>query len=169
MTGVATRMLNVDEYQRRVRDGRCFICRIVDGTHEFDHGEIWRDDQAIVFLNRYPTLRGYILVAPIEHKRSLTEDLVIDEYLALQRLVYRVGRAVSVVVPTERLYVLSLGSHQGNDHIHWHVAPLPPGTPYPEQQYHSLMIEKSGYIDMSALDRAALAAEIRAAMAESSV
>lgn len=108
------------------------------------------------FLNRYPALRGYALVAPIEHKRFLINDLDIDEYIAVQRLVYRVGRAVSAVVPTERLYVLSLGSNQGNDHIHWHVAPLPPGTPYSEQQYHSLMLETSGYITMSDEEHASL-------------
>ncbi len=158
-------MLDIGAYERQARSGRCFICQIVDGTHEFAHGEVWRDDHAIVFLNRYPTLRGYTLVAPIEHERSLINDLDIDEYLAVQRLVYRVGRAVSAVVPTERLYVLSLGSNQGNDHIHWHVAPLPPGTPYSEQQYHSLMFEASGHIAMPEEEHASLAAKMRAALA----
>ncbi len=46
----------------------------------------------------------------------------------------RVPHAVS----TERLYGLSLGSHGGNAHVHWHVAPLPPGVPYREQQYAAL-------------------------------
>ena len=29
---------------------------------------------------------------------------------------------------------MSLGSQSGNRHVHWHVAPLPPGVPYQEQQ-----------------------------------
>jgi diadenosine tetraphosphate (Ap4A) HIT family hydrolase len=163
---VDRRILDIDEYEHRVRGDRCFVCQVVDGTDEFAHGEIWRDEKAIAFLNRYPTLRGYALVAPIEHKRSLAEDLDIDEYLELQSLVYRVGRAVSAVVPTERLGVLSLGSSQGNDHIHWHIAPLPPETPYSEQQYHSLMVETSGYIAMSEQERAGLAAEVRSALTD---
>jgi diadenosine tetraphosphate (Ap4A) HIT family hydrolase len=161
---VDRRVLDIASYEQQARSGRCFICQIVDGTHDFAHGEVWRDDTAIVFLNRYPTLRGYTLVAPLGHKRSLIDDLDIDEFLAMQRLVYRVGRAVSSVVPTERLYVLSLGSNQGNDHIHWHVAPLPPGTPYSDQHYHSLMVETSGYIAMSEQEHASLAAEMRAAL-----
>ena len=40
------------------------------------------------------------------------------------------GRAICAAVPTERLYVLSLGSKQGNSHVHWHLAPLPPGVPF---------------------------------------
>jgi hypothetical protein len=47
----------------------------------------------------------------------------------LQEVVYGVAQALGTVVPCERMYVLSLGSQQGNSHIHWHVAPLPPGTP----------------------------------------
>jgi diadenosine tetraphosphate (Ap4A) HIT family hydrolase len=43
--------------------------------------------------------------------------------------VHTVALAINHVVPTERTYVLSMGSMQGNSHIHWHVAPLPPGVP----------------------------------------
>ena len=71
---------------------------------------------------------------------------------------------VSAVVPTERLYVLSLGSNEGNDHVHWHVAPLPPGTPYAEQQFAALMVERAGYLELSEQEHAELAAEIRGAM-----
>jgi len=28
-----------------------------------------------------------------------------------------------------RVYILSLGSQQGNKHVHWHSAPLPFGVP----------------------------------------
>jgi diadenosine tetraphosphate (Ap4A) HIT family hydrolase len=92
---------------------------------------IYEDARVLVFLNRYPTQRGYTLVCP---RRHVVGDLAEAEYLRLQQWVFRVGRAVQQVVPTERLYVLSLGSQQGNRHVHWHVAPLPPGVPYAEQQ-----------------------------------
>jgi diadenosine tetraphosphate (Ap4A) HIT family hydrolase len=58
-----------------------------------------------------------------------------QEYLSLQRLVYQVGEALRGELPTERLYIMSLGSQSGNRHVHWHVAPLPPGVPYAEQQF----------------------------------
>jgi diadenosine tetraphosphate (Ap4A) HIT family hydrolase len=31
--------------------------------------------------------------------------------------------------------LMSLGSQSGNRHVHWHVAPLPPGVPYEQQQF----------------------------------
>jgi len=148
-----------------VRAGPCFVCEIVDGRGKRPRQIVYRDDVAIAFLNRYPTLVGYCLVAPVAHREGVVDDFTEDEYLALQRVVRRVGRAVSRVVPTERLYVLSLGSRDGNAHVHWHVAPLPPGVPYDDQQLRSLMVETAGYHDIPLAEREDLAARIRRAVA----
>jgi len=78
----------------------------------------------------------------------------------LQHVVRRVARAVAAVLPTERMYCLSLGSQQGNAHLHWHIAPLPPGVPYHQQQYHALMAE-NGVLDVDDTTQAALASSIR--------
>jgi len=55
-----------------------------------------------------PSLLGTTLVAPRAHRDRVTADFGIEEYLALQRLVYRVGEAVRQEVPTERLYIMSM-------------------------------------------------------------
>ena len=78
----------------------------------------------------------------------------------MQRVVHRVARAVAATVPTERMYLLSLGSQQGNAHLHWHIAPLPPGVPYDQQQCYALMTE-NGVLDVDDVSQAALAARIR--------
>ena len=83
-----------------------------------------------------------------------------EEYLALQRVVHRVAGAVAAVVPVERMYCLSLGSQQGNAHLHWHVAPLPPGVPYDRQQYYALMAE-NGVLDVDDRSQTDLARAIR--------
>jgi diadenosine tetraphosphate (Ap4A) HIT family hydrolase len=67
------------------------------------------------------------------------------------------------VVPTERLYIFSLGSQQGNKHVHWHIAPLPPGIPYEGQQLNALKIE-NGILEISDEDMAWLVNLIRSAM-----
>jgi histidine triad (HIT) family protein/ATP adenylyltransferase len=58
------------------------------------------------------------------------------------------------------MYSLSLGSRQGNAHLHWHLAPLPPGVPYEQQQFHALMAE-NGVLAVGDVDQAALAQRIR--------
>jgi len=58
------------------------------------------------------------------------------------------------------MYLLSLGSQQGNAHLHWHIAPLPPGVPYHQQQFYALMIE-NGVLNVDDASQAALAKSIR--------
>jgi len=156
-----------DAYEQRVRadstGGRCFICSIANGERS-DHFVVFRDEVCVAFLARFPTLVGYTIVAPVEHRTGVVGSFTESEYVELQRRVHRLGSAISVSVPTERLYVLSLGSHQGNAHVHWHLAPLPPGVPYREQQFAALMTER-GQLDIPDDDLAALAARIRANVA----
>lgn len=154
----------IDVYLQRIQTGPCFTCGIVSGNADGNH-LIYQDDAAIVFLNKYPTLYGYMLVAPRQHREQVTSDFTLDEYLALQRIIYRVSEALRRVTPTERVYILSLGSQQGNCHVHWHVAPLPPGVPFREQQFEALQARK-GILQIPEEELIALAARIRQAMGE---
>jgi diadenosine tetraphosphate (Ap4A) HIT family hydrolase len=119
---------------RRALGDRCFICEMLADNPDYRHHVIYEDDTAIAFLNRFPVVAGYTLVAPKEHREQVTGDFDLSEFLALQSVVHRIGEAIRSVVPTERLYVLSLGSQDGNRHVHWHLVPLPPGVPFEEQQ-----------------------------------
>jgi diadenosine tetraphosphate (Ap4A) HIT family hydrolase len=127
------------------------------------HPVVYEDETAIAFLNRFPTLLGYTLVAPREHCEQVTGDFSEDEYAGLQRVIWRVGEALRAVLPCERLYVLSLGSQAANRHVHWHLAPLPPGVPLEEQQLAALDWS-GGVLDVSDADQADLAERIRGAL-----
>ncbi|GAA5184772.1 hypothetical protein GCM10023322_27010 [Rugosimonospora acidiphila] len=157
--------MDLDAYERRARGGECFICALVAGSPGSEHEIVHDDGEHLAFLSRYPTLYGYTLVAPRQHAELIHRDLDRPAYLRLQDVVYRVAQALEAMVPCERMYVLSLGSQQGNSHIHWHVAPLPPGTPYRQQQYRALMAEH-GIIAWDAAQAAALGARLRAALAD---
>lgn len=152
--------IDVDGYVERITGGPCFICEMVAGNPDYRHHVVYEDETAVVFLNKYPVLYGYTLVAPREHREGVTRDFSPEAYLALQGLVYRVSEAVSQVVPTERMYILSLGSQQGNSHVHWHVAPLPPGVPLEKQQCEALRLEE-GVLSLPEEEMASLAARIR--------
>lgn len=151
-------------YEQRARSGDCFICGFLRGDPGAEHELLYDDGPHVAFLGRYPTLRGQALVVPRRHVTDVVRDLTTAEYLALQSAVHTVARAINQVVPTERTYLLSLGSMQGNAHVHWQVAPLPPGTPYEQQQYHALMAEH-GILPQAPDEVARLGAAIRAALA----
>jgi diadenosine tetraphosphate (Ap4A) HIT family hydrolase len=148
----------LDEYLASAR-GACFVCEIVAGRDD-RHTVVYEDELAVAFLNRFPTVYGYVIVAPREHREHVTGDFGEDQYAAFQRVVHRVAEAVRRAVPTERLYLLSLGSQQGNRHVHWHVVPLPPGVPFEQQQLSALSWD-DGIIELSPQERNELADRIR--------
>jgi histidine triad (HIT) family protein/ATP adenylyltransferase len=147
-------------YERRSREGPCFVCAILAGHQDYFHHDVYEDAETIAFLSRYPTLLGHCLVAPKRHVENWVSDLDEEQFLAFQRTVHRIARAIAASVPTERMYSLSLGSRQGNAHLHWHIAPLPPGVPYRQQQLHALMSE-NGVLAVDESDQAHLARTIR--------
>lgn len=157
--------MDVAAYVRRSRTGPCFVCAMLAGDEGYEHEVVLDDGEFIAFLSRYPTVYGYLLVAPRRHAEHLFRDLTAQEYGRLWATVHRVGRALESVVPSERTYALSLGSQQGNPHIHIHVVPLPPGTPYERQQFHALMTE-NGVVSLTPDGTTELGAALRAALAE---
>jgi diadenosine tetraphosphate (Ap4A) HIT family hydrolase len=147
-------------YHKRIQQGPCFICQIIAANPENPHHIVYEDDVAIAFLDHYPTLYGHTLIAPKRHHEQVTADFTLEEYLQLQQRIYAVAQAVRAEVNAERVYVLSLGSQQGNAHVHWHIAPLPVGVPFEEQQLQALSWQ-NGILDISADEMALLAARIR--------
>jgi diadenosine tetraphosphate (Ap4A) HIT family hydrolase len=119
---------------------------------------LFEDAVAIAFLDKYPPLYGHTLVAPREHIEQVTAGFALEGYLALQERVYLVAEAVRQEVAAERVYLYSFGSNQGNAHVHWHVAPLPPGVPYRQQQ---LVAIRQDPLRIPEGERAALASRIR--------
>ena len=153
------RPFDVVAYADRGRRGPCFICAHLAG--DGPHREVYADEICVAFLNRYPTLRGYTLVAPRRHLVDVTGDRVLFRHLT--DVVHDVAEALKRVLPVERVYLLSLGSHQGNAHVHWHVAPLPPGVPYRRQQFHALMAEH-GVLEIPDPEQDALVRDLHGAI-----
>lgn len=158
----ARERFDLDAYLKEVTKG-CFICRLVQGDPALPlHHVIWQNDQAIAFLNRFPTVYGYTLVAPYLHREQVTGDFTLHQYLALQRVVHAVAEAVRLALKPERVYILSLGSQQANAHVHWHVVPCPPGIPFEQQQLTLINAKEQGILQLDDVEGEALAACLRA-------
>jgi histidine triad (HIT) family protein/ATP adenylyltransferase len=148
-------------YVERSRRGPCFVCAYLAGHPDYKHFPVHADEHVVAFLNRYPTLLGYTIVAPRAHVIDVTGDRAL--FRRVTDVVHDIAEALKAVVPTERIYLMSLGSHQGNAHVHWHVAPLPPGVPYERQQFHAVMAE-NGTLDVTQEEQGALAGRLRSAL-----
>jgi diadenosine tetraphosphate (Ap4A) HIT family hydrolase len=153
-----------DAYLKLIRSA-CFICEMLAGNPDYPHHVAYRDAEVVIFLSKFPWMLGHVLVAPVAHREHVVADFTMEEYLALQRIVHVTGQALTELLPTERFYVLSLGSQQGTRHVHWHLVPLPPGVPYERQQVVALSRDR-GYALIEPETMAQLAAGIGARLSQ---
>jgi diadenosine tetraphosphate (Ap4A) HIT family hydrolase len=149
--------LDLAAHVERSRHGPCFVCAYLGGHRDYAHVPVFADEHVVAFLSRYPTLLGYTIVAPRAHIVDVTGDRAL--FRRVMDVVHDVAEALKATVPTERIYLMSLGSHEGNAHVHWHVAPLPAGVPYERQQFHAVMAE-NGILDITHEEQRALAGRL---------
>ncbi|MFD4974588.1 HIT family protein [Streptomyces sp. NPDC058424] len=156
--------MDLEAYTARTRNGPCFVCSFLAGDPDYGHETVFEDQDHVAFLDRWPTVPGKVLVAPKAHIEHVVRDLDEAAYLRLMRVVREVALAVESVCRSERTYLYSLGSQRGNAHLHWHIAALPAGVPYEQQQFHALMTE-NGVLPVAPQEAAETAARLRAAIA----
>ncbi|QXE39037.1 HIT family protein [Streptomyces sp. GMY02] len=154
---------DLQEYEQQARGGPCFVCAFLAGDPAYRHETVYEDEHHVAFFDRFPTLPGKLLAAPKPHIEHAVRDLDEAAYTRLMLFVRTVALAMEDVFKPERTYLLSLGSQQGNTHLHWHIAGLPPGVPYRRQQYHALMAE-NGVLPTPPEETAALATRLRQAI-----
>jgi len=138
----------------------CFVCGIVKSLPDPPAHVVYEDDTYVAFLDSYPRQLGYTLVCPKEHRTQITADFSLTEYLSIQQLVYHICEAIREEMDAERMYVFTFGSNQGNAHVHWHVVPLPKGTPY-DQQQGAAVGWQAGVLRVPEEDMAAIASRLR--------
>jgi histidine triad (HIT) family protein len=148
----------------RTRSGLCFVCAFLAGHPGYPHETVFEDEDHIAFLDRWPTVPGKVLVAPKAHIEHVVRDLGEAAYGRLMLFVREIALSVEAVCEPERTYLYSLGSQQGNAHLHWHIAGLPSGVPYPQQQFHALMTE-NGVLSLPPDEVAEMAVRLREAVA----
>ena len=74
---------DVQAYFDRIKKEPCFICEMLAGNLEYPHHIIYQDDSAVVFLNKYPVLYSYTVVAPRGHKEHVTSDFTMEVFFLL--------------------------------------------------------------------------------------
>lgn len=159
------RPVDTAAYIEELQERPCFICGLVAGDPRVQGRVVFEDEDHIVFLPRRFVQRGYVIVAPRKHVENLVVDVSVDEHLCTQSLVHRVAGVLRTVVPTERVYVFSLGSQQGNAHVHWHIVALPPDVPLERQQFAAVIPELAGVLELDEDEIESIAAEVEGQLA----
>jgi len=104
----------------------CIFCNAAAAKTLSDTLTLYRNDQALVMLNRYPYTNGHLMVAPVAHQARLFDST--DASLrALIRLTAEAQRILSDVYRPDGFNVgMNFGQVAGAgvaDHYHLHIVP----------------------------------------------
>jgi len=104
----------------------CIFCAAAKTKNRRDTLTVFRNDDALVMLNRYPYTNGHLMVAPIEHEARLYDSS--DASLrALIRLTAEAQRILSDVYHPDGFNIgMNFGQVAGAgvaDHYHLHIVP----------------------------------------------
>jgi len=105
----------------------CLFCRVIEDPTDKDAAlVVWRPDQAIVLLNKYPYNPGHVMVAPHAHVGGL-EDLDDAQTADLMRALRRTITVLKALLKPEGFNIgANIGRVAGAgmpDHVHLHVVP----------------------------------------------
>ena len=114
------------EYVGRKKDpNECLLCAIANKNKSITAWEVFRDDQAMVLLNRYPYNPGHLLIVPLDHFEEfdkLPASLSSHLTLLIQNSLKLLKKTHS---PQGFNIGLNLGKVSGRSipHLHWHIVP----------------------------------------------
>jgi ATP adenylyltransferase len=105
----------------------CLFCRVIENPDHADAGlVVWRPEEAIVIMNKFPYNPGHTIVAPRAHVPSL-ENLDDNQTRHLMRSVRRTIEVLRTTLTPDGFNVgANIGRAAGAgipDHVHAHVVP----------------------------------------------
>ncbi len=104
----------------------CFLCRAVAADEDRRHLVVYRRETTVVVLNRYPYNNGHLLVAPYQHKASLSDLDAREQQQSIEVLAEMIRRLEDCLRAEGFNVGLNLGSAAGAGvpgHLHWHIVP----------------------------------------------
>jgi len=104
----------------------CFICDLTRAEPSEENLLLYRNEHAMVLMNKYPYNNGHILVAPVAHTSDLSE-LSESEYGETMELFRFSLKALESLMNPEGFNAgLNLGKSGGaglEEHVHFHIVP----------------------------------------------
>jgi len=106
---------------------KCFICHDVQSPADDETNLVlWRTQQSIVILNRFPYNNGHLLIAPVRHIPDL-DQAADEELLEMIKLVRESEKALTLAIKPHGFNVgMNFGRCAGAGlpgHLHIHIVP----------------------------------------------
>jgi len=105
----------------------CFICKNIKTPQDDDKNFVlWRSQNCIAVMNRFPYNNGHLLIAPARHIHDFSEAND-EELLEMTKLIRDAQKALSLAIKPHGFNIgINFGKCAGAglpDHMHIHVVP----------------------------------------------
>ncbi|HET7711892.1 MAG TPA: HIT domain-containing protein [Thermoanaerobaculia bacterium] len=104
----------------------CIFCIAASSSDTRGTLTLYRDDQTVVMMNRYPYTNGHLMIAPVAHESRLFES----NSGSLERLIRLTAEAQRILSDVYHPDGFNIGMNFGQvagagfaDHYHMHVVP----------------------------------------------
>ncbi len=104
----------------------CIFCNAATSDHHRQTLTIYRSDESVVMLNRYPYANGHLMIAPVAHEARLFES----RPSTLRSLIHLTAAAQRILSDVYHPDGFNVGMNFGQaggagvaDHYHMHVVP----------------------------------------------
>jgi ATP adenylyltransferase len=108
------------------RETECFFCVAAKSADPKETLTLFRSDDALVMMNRYPYTNGHLMIAPVAHEAMLS-DSTTHALISLIRLTAEAQRILGDVYHPAGFNVgMNFGEVAGAgvaDHYHMHIVP----------------------------------------------
>jgi len=114
------------EYILSDKERGCFICDLKDLAPSEDNLLLFRNEHAVVLMNKYPYNNGHILVAPKAHTSDLSELTETEYGQTMELFRYSLKALENLMEPEGFNAGLNLGKTGGaglEEHVHFHIVP----------------------------------------------
>jgi ATP adenylyltransferase len=104
----------------------CFICDLAQAEPSEENLLLYRNEHAMVLMNKYPYNNGHILVAPIAHTSDLSELTDLEYFETMQLFRFSLKAMENTISPEGFNGGLNLGKTAGaglEEHLHFHIVP----------------------------------------------
>lgn len=116
----------VRSVQSKEAVGACVFCAARDSGPSFDSLLVYRNEHAMVVLNKFPYNNGHVLILPTRHMGDLLQLTEAESHAIQALLTKSVAALKDMYTPSGFNIGINLGAAAGAgipQHLHWHVVP----------------------------------------------
>lgn len=109
--------MNGNQIIKKMRRQDCFLDKPIPSDFL-----IWQDDNFVILLDAYPSVKGHTIIAPKQHIEAMSDmsDELSEEFMIL---IKKVDKALRNIFQPFRVAIVSSGL--AVKHLHFHLIPIP--------------------------------------------